>query len=87
MIGIIRIELSFLWILSMCKFRRITHILHIKPFGLLRSLLAGVYTSIKSTKNKIHSYNNVTQLCDSTWYPRQYLNTNKISGLYNGYFM
>ena len=38
----------------MCNLRRITHKLNIKPFGLYSvcELLAGVYTSIKSTKIK-----------------------------------
>ena len=33
-VGIIRNELLFLWILSICKLWRPTHKLHIKPFGL-----------------------------------------------------
>ena len=49
-VGIIRDELLFLWILSICKLRPITHKLYIKPFGLYSvcECFAGVYTSIKS---------------------------------------
>ena len=52
---IIRNEMSLLWISSMCKLRRISHKLSMKPFGLYSvcERFAGVYTSIKSTKIKI----------------------------------
>ena len=46
----------------MCNLQRINHKLNIKPFGLY---LTGVYTSIKSTKIKIHSYNNADGMADS----------------------
>ena len=32
-VGVLRNELLFLWILSMCKLRRITHKLNKKPSG------------------------------------------------------
>ena len=42
-VGVIRNELIFLWILSMCKLRQITH----SPFYSVCKWFAVVYTSIK----------------------------------------
>ena len=57
-VGIIRNELLFLLILSMCKLRRITHKLFHKALRALFSLWV-IRLSLhidKINKNKIHSY-------------------------------
>ena len=61
-VGIIRNNLLFLWILSMCNLQRVTHKLNIIKIKAIRALL-NMWVILRSLhinkihKNKIHSYN------------------------------